>query len=160
MPDLEATRLQRSVWNGMFEGRSIPEERKIRAARLRNPNSLRVRLHYARREIELSGDCYGVGWEDSDVGRCDLFKVPHHGDAKSVTEKLVAKLNPTYAVICCGRQYVPSKDRPSARVAAMLHAAGAQVWYTDAYSDGVRPAVDRFSVDFIIREDGEIVPPM
>ena len=159
MPDPASSRLQKEVWDRLFQGGKAPLQRQILAAKLRNPNSLRVRLHFAGREVELSADCYGMVWDRGAVQPCDIFKLPHHGDAKSVTPRLVRKLSPQYAVICCGRGYNPDKDRPSARAAKLLRNAGAQLWYTDAFNDHVQPVMRWPSVDFVIRESGEILPP-
>lgn len=158
VPDVGASRLQRDVWNRMLDGRPAANDQRVRASKLRNPNSLRVRLHYAGREIELSGDCYGVGWEE-DAAPCDILKVPHHGDAKSLTDTLAAKLRPGHAVISCARDYIPAKDRPSAATVQRLAGVGCRVWYTDAFNDGRGPVRVWPSVDFTIFEDGRIAAP-
>ena len=97
VPSVRDLCLQRSVWNHLLERRPVAPPEKARASRLRNPNSLRVRLHYAEREIELSGDCYACVWDGGDVMPCDLFKVPHHGDDKGATLALLKKLRPAHA---------------------------------------------------------------
>lgn len=158
VPDVGASRLQRDVWNRMLDGRDAPNDQRVRASKLRNPNSLRVRLHYAGREIELAGDCYGSAWED-EAEPCDILKTPHHGDVKSLTDALVEKLRPSHAVISCGREYLPAKDRPSAAMVQRLIRVGSRVWYTDAFSDGRGPARVWPSVDFTIFEDGRIAAP-
>lgn len=159
VPDVRALRLQRQVWNHMLEPRRVPEARMIRASRLRNPNSLRVRLHYAGRIVELPGDCYGSVWEDEVDAPCDILKVPHHGDDKAVTDALLARLRPAHAVISCSRAYQPAKNRPSAETLRRLRRVGAQVWYTDAFADGLYPPREWPWVDFAILDDGSIVPP-
>lgn len=160
VPDLRGLRLQREVWNRMLEPRPVSAGQKARASKLRNPNSLRIRLHYAGREIELSGDCYASEWENADVAPCDIFKVPHHGDDKAVTDALLARLRPAHAVISCSRFYQPAKDRPSADTIAQLRRIGAQVWFTDEFADGIQPPRSWASVDFDIHEDGRIIPPV
>jgi len=159
LPDVAVQAFQDRVWEAMFHGGAVSYDEQYAASKLRNPNSLRVRLRYAGREIELSGDCLGAVWEREDIAPCDLFKVPHHGDAKSVTELLVEKLRPAHAVISTGRTYLPEKDRPSRAVATLLRECGAQVWYTDSVDDGVGPVRRWPYVRFIIREDGALVPP-
>lgn len=160
LPDLRATRLQRQVWNHMFDGCEETPARKAMASRQRNPNSLRMRLHYAGREIELSGDCFGWVWDKGPVPPCDIFKLPHHGDGKSVTPRLLKKLHPRHAVISASHIYMPEKDRPSRRLAALLRSMGVEVWYTDRFDDGTQPVRPWPSVDFVIHEDGEILPPV
>lgn len=153
VPDLRALRLQREVWNHMLEPRRVSDGRRLRAAKLRNPNSLRVRLRYAGREIELAGDCYASEWEKDDPVPCDIFKLPHHGDDKSVTDKLLSKLRPAHAVICCDR--ASDEKRPARRTLDALARAGAQVWYTD----GSAPGKPWSCADFAILDDGSIVAP-
>lgn len=156
VPSVRSLRLQREVWNHMLEPRRVPDAQRLQASKLRNPNSLRVRLHYAGREIELAGDCYADVWEKDDSAPCDILKVPHHGDDKAVTDVLLARLRPAHAVICCSRD---AKDRPSARTVNQLRRGGAQVWFTDEYSDGLHPVRSWPWVDFSILDDGRIVAP-
>lgn len=108
--------------------------------------------------MELSGDCYGALWE-ADATPCDIFKVPHHADAKAITRGLVEKLKPSHAVISCAKKYNPAKDRPSAEVIALLRDVGAQVWFTDAFREAGRRCPMRRCLDFRILEDGGIVVP-
>lgn len=159
IPDVRGLRLQREVYNHMLEPRRVPDSKKSRASKLRNPNSMRIRLTYAGRSIELSGDCYGHLWDNENLAPCDILKVPHHGDDKSVTDTLLARLRPNHAVICCSRDYQPDKDRPCARTLRQLRRGGANVWFTDEFSDGLYPARSWASADFVIHDDGRIVAP-
>ena len=159
LPDITTARIQREVYNAVLDGQKLPEEKIVRASRMRNPNSLRARLYYAGRQIELSGDCYGTVWEHDDFAPCDILKVPHHGDAKSVTKTLARKLRPKHSVICCAKDYVPAKDRPSMEAARLLRQTGSKVWYTDAYQEGDLPPRSVPSTDFTITEEGRILPP-
>lgn len=159
VPNVRVLRLQREVWNHMLEGRPVSDQKMSRAAKLRNPNSLRIRLRYAGREIELSGDCYGSVWEKEEIAPCDIFKTPHHGDEKSVTDVLLAKLRPAHAVISCSRRYDPDRDRPSARTIARLRRGGARVWFTDEFDDGLHPVRSAPWAEFVIDDDGRIIPP-
>lgn len=158
VPDADGSAHQHALWDALLAGKDGSEEDKIRASKNRNPCSLRLRLTFAGRVVELPGDCYGEIWEDK-AGACDLFKLPHHGDAKSVTPKLVQKLSPRYAVISCANEYVPEKDRPSASVVSMLRGLGTRVWYTDSYSDGVQEAGRYRALEFAITRSGEIICP-
>ncbi len=88
-----------------------------------------------------------------------MFKVPHHGDAKSLTPLLAQRLRPEYAVISCAAEYIPRKDRPSLAAVRLLEAAGARVWFTDSFAlPGREP--DRWpAVKLAVAEDGTILPP-
>ena len=159
LPDVEGARLQRRVFNALLDGGEMPPEKDVlRAGKLRNPASLRQRVRYAGVSIELSGDCYGECWE-REAEPCDLFKLPHHGDEKSVTRALVKALRPKHAVFSCGRQYMPNKDRPSARAAKWLREAGASVWYTDAFDDGVQPPIAWPEAAFAVTGEGGLIAP-
>lgn len=159
VPNVRGLRLQRSVWNHLLEGGRVAGSKMSRASKLRNPNSLRVRLRYAGREIELSGDCYADIWEKDEIAPCDIFKAPHHGDEKSVSDRLLAKLRPAHAVISCSRRYDPERDRPSARTITKLRRGGANVWFTDEYDDGLHPVRSHPWVEFVIQDDGRVFPP-
>lgn len=159
-PNRTENAVQRLVWDDMLHGLPVPEELKYWASKSRNPGSLRLRLTYAGRVIELAGDCYGCVWEDEETASCDILKVPHHGDAKAMTEKLAEKLRPVHAVISCGAEYIPHKDRPSRDTVELLRKNGAQVWFTDAFSAAWHEANDWNSVDFTILEDGAVIAPL
>lgn len=158
-PNETAGAVQRLVWGDMLDGKPVPEDLKYWASKSRNPNSLRLRLRYAGRSLELAGDCYGEVWDGGALEPCDILKVPHHGDAKALTEKLVEGLRPAYAVISCQAEYIPHKDRPSFGAVELLRRQGTRVWFTDAFSaDWQQPERWR-SVDFAILEDGTILVP-
>ena len=150
--------MQNRVWQAMLRGEEPSGELKYCTAKLRNPCSLRLRLMYAGRSIELPGDCYGAVWEDQ-AEESDLLKVPHHGDPKALTKTLLSRMDPEWAVISCGEDYIPRKDRPSRRTLELLKDQGTRVWFTDAYAPaGGVPARHR-SVDFFIYEDGSVLTP-
>ena len=159
LADPEAASMQRDVWEDMFAGREVPVGMKIAASKLRNLNSLRLRLGYAGRSAVLAADCFGCLWDDEPGPPCDVLKVPHHGDVKAVTQRLAERLRPRHAVISCGSEYLPLKDRPSAKGAAMLRGVGAQVWYTDAYDDGRSPARHQPWIEFEFGDDGRLIGP-
>ncbi|MCD8124748.1 MAG: MBL fold metallo-hydrolase [Lachnospiraceae bacterium] len=158
-PDPEEVRRQTERWNALFEGKNLAEEELIRSSKLRNPLSLRVRLRYAGREIELSGDCLGAGWEATGKKPCDLWKVPHHGDIKSVTSELAEALHPRYAVISCEKGYNAKKDRPSAHVVELLRQTGAEVWFTDTFEAPWYTFGRHQAVVFTVEDDGTILSP-
>lgn len=158
VPDPEAAARQRAVWAALLRGEAPDRDEVWWSAKFRNPGSLRVRLRYAGRRIELAGDCYGAAWEDG-AEPCDILKVPHHGDAKALTPALVRRLRPEHAVISCSADYVARKDRPSLGAVRLLEEQGSRVWFTDSFAPPGREPAYWPSVDFIIREDGTILPP-
>ena len=160
-PDPAGTQRQKRAWDSMFRGEAVPEEEKAIVSRLRNPASLIFRAEYAGRSAVLGADCFGALWEGWNNPPCDVLKVPHHGDRKAMTQKLADALRPVHAVISCGAEYIPRKDRPSADTAAMLRNAGALVWYTGAYAgDPFSPARHWPWVAFQIEKNGRLTGPL
>lgn len=157
-PDPEAGALQRQAWRALQAGGRTDAPMVWWSSKYRNPGSLRVRLTYGGRQVELTGDCYGAAWEDA-ARRCDILKVPHHGDAKAVTPLLAERLQPAHAVVSCSAEYIRRKDRPSRETARLLAEQGARVWYTDCFCPPGGAPRHWASVDFAIREDGSILAP-
>lgn len=156
--DPEGCARQRAVWTDLLCGERPDRNLVWWSSKFRNPGSLRVRLTYAGRRVELAGDCYGAAWEN-EAKPCDLLKVPHHGDAKSVTSLLVRRLRPEHAVISCQAAYIPRKDRPSLAAVRLLKEQGARVWFTDSFVCGESEPAYRQAVIFTIMEDGTILSP-
>ena len=157
-PDASAAAYQRQAYAGLLSGADVPEGLQYWSAKYRNPGSLRLRLVYAGRQIELAGDCYGAAWED-EAAPCDILKVPHHADAKSLTETLVQRLRPAWAVVSCAAEYNPKKDRPSRAAVELLQRQGARVLFTDSFGADWHAPAYRRSADLIIKEDGDILSP-
>ena len=158
VPDPEAAVRQREIWAALLAGEQPDRNMVWWSSKFRNPGSLRTRLAYAGRRIELAADCYGAAWEDA-AEPCDILKVPHHGDAKSLTPLLIQRLRPAHAVISCSAEYIPRKDRPSLRAVKLLEAAGARVWFTDSFAPPDREPAHWAAVRFAVAEDGSILPP-
>ncbi len=156
--DPAASAVQRAAWTEMLAGHDVPEGLQYWSSKYRNPGSLRLRLGYAGRTVELAGDCYGAAWED-EAAPCDILKVPHHADAKALTEALVSRLRPAYAVVSCGAEYNPKKDRPSRAAVELLERQGARVFFTDSFAAPWHEPARWRAVEFIIKEDGDILPP-
>lgn len=156
--DPGAAARQRRVWTALLSGEAADPDMVWWSSKFRNPGSLRLRLTYGGRRIELAGDCYGAAWEDQ-AEPCAILKVPHHGDAKSLTPLLVRRLRPEHAVISCSAEYVARKDRPSLAAIRLLEEQGARVWFTDSFPQPGREPSCWSSADFTIREDGVILPP-
>lgn len=157
-PGEEASAFQRAAWADLLAGRPVSPDLLYWSAKYRNPGSLRVRLTYAGRVAELAADCYGAAWEDR-ARPCDILKVPHHGDKKALTETLVRRLRPSHAVISCGAEYIPRKDRPSQAGVELLERYGAQVWFTDSFSAPWRAPLYHRSIHFTIHENGTVTAP-
>ena len=109
----EVLKQQKIVFRAMESGIRLPESVLYTASKERNNASLRIGLSYVGRRVLLGGDAYGAFWEDADDALpCDVLKVPHHGDTKSVTPKLLNKLHPSIAVIT-GLLGATEKQRPA-----------------------------------------------
>lgn len=158
-PNETVNAVQRLVWEDMLSGKEVPEDLKYWVSKLRNPGSLRLRLTYGGRSVELAGDCFGNVWDRENVQPCDILKVPHHGDCKALTQTLVRRLNPSYAVISCAAEYIPRKDRPSYETVELLRRQGARVWFTDSFGAEWYRANHWSCVEFEIHEDGTIITP-
>ncbi|NLM15917.1 MAG: MBL fold metallo-hydrolase [Clostridiaceae bacterium] len=156
-----ANKAQNSIFSDLFyQNIAVDADDVYAAAAARNPNSLRVRITYRGKIIELAGDSYGSLWENEKLDRCDIFKLPHHGDQKSITPTIAEKLYPRYAVISCQRAYMPEKDRPSLQMAQMLLSRGCKVYFTDSFGAPWNDAVcDWDACVFTITDNGDIVAP-
>lgn len=150
--------VQSRVWEALLAGEEVPDSLVYWSSKFRNPGSLRVSLHYAGRRIELAGDCLGSEWEGQ-AEPCDLLKVPHHGDGKSMTPLAADRLRPKWAVISCGGKYISRKDRPSDLTLALLRNQGTRIWFTGSFSAFGEAGNDWESVEFSIFEDGSVLTP-
>ena len=157
-PGEEASAFQRAAWADLLAGRPVSPDLLYWSAKYRNPGSLRVRLTYAGRVAELAADCYAAAWEEQ-ARPCDILKVPHHGDKKALTEALVRRLRPSHAVISCGAEYIPRKDRPSRAGVELLERYGARVWFTDSFSAPWLAPLYHRSIHFTIYENGTVAAP-
>lgn len=158
-PNETVSAVQRLVWERMLSGGEVPESLQYWVSKSRNPGSLRLRLSYGGRSVELAGDCYGHVWDSERILPCDILKVPHHGDCKALTQTLVQRLNPSYAVISCAAEYIPRKDRPSYDTVELLRRQGTRVWFTDSFgAEWHEPDYWR-CVGFTILEDGTVITP-
>lgn len=157
-PPEDGRQFMTRVYGSLLRGEPVSDGLAYCSSKLRNPFSLRLGLEYAGRSALLAGDCYGAIWEDM-AERCDLLKVPHHGDSKALTKRLISRLSPRWAVISCGEEYIPRKDRPSRKTLEMLADQGTKTFFTDAFApDGCAP-IRHKSVIFSIHEDGTVEAP-
>ncbi len=158
-PSALALQMQRKLFDDMYAGKPLQDKNIFWASKSRNPASLRTEIVYAGRRIEMAADCYGRIWENEELLPCDILKIPHHADAKSLTAKLVDKLHPRYAVATCGKDYIERKDRPSAKMIAYLTAVDTRVYFTDSFAFNGQPANVWPAVIFTIDDDGTIKAP-
>lgn len=120
LPKPEITERQRFAFDALYRGEAIDDDETYKAAKQRNLSSLMLLFSYAGRRILITGDRYAADWEDEPVWSIDVVKLPHHGDPKSMTAALLAKLSPSIAVISCQSDPRNGKDRPNAQIVSML----------------------------------------
>lgn len=119
-----------------------------------NNASIRLRLEYAGASIELPGDTYAACWAKHRLKTCSVVKLPHHGHPDSLSEHLLAMLDPKYVVISTSD--ARTDDCPSAKVIEMLRRRGLEPMFTDAVARYGVKAAHHQSVRITIGEDGNI----
>ena len=119
-PRQEVVDRQKQVFDALYRGETVEESRCVQAARERNLASLLLRFAYGGRSVLITGDRYAADWENEDVPPCDILKLPHHGDKKSMTGALLQKLSPWCAVISCENDPNARKERPSEEIVSQL----------------------------------------
>lgn len=127
-----------------------------RASKERNLTSLMHRFTYGGRSVLLTGDRYAADWENEEIGPCDILKLPHHGDPKSMTRSLIGKLHPSYAVISCQNSPEAKKDRPNADILRMLLETVPNVLCTENRETGVIPPGTTNGIRFTFSDTGGI----
>ena len=161
LPGASGAERQKRAWDRMYRGEDVPDDEKAAVSKLRNPLSLVFRAEYAGRLVVMGADLFGSLWKGWKFLPCDILKVPHHGDRKAMTNALAEALRPRHAVISCGAEYIPDKDRPSYETAAMLRKAGAKVWYTGAFEGDPFSPVRRWPwIEFRIDKNGCLSGPL
>ena len=148
---------QRAVVERLLAGEPVSDAVVAAASADRNLASLMHRFTYAGRSILLTGDRYGKDWEDEDMPPCDVFKLPHHGDPKSVTEPLLRRLHPKIAVISTQSDPIRDKDRPSAETLALTQKYTETVYCTENRAMPTLAAASHNGIGVSIGEDGSMV---
>ncbi len=156
LPDDALVRRQKKQFDAIYLGKALPEDLLYAVSKERNISSLRLRLTYAGRTILLTGDSYAAYWENEPEEPCDILKVPHHGDEKSMTQALLDRLKPAYAVISCENAESPKKERPAKHVLKMLQSSVPHVLFTENRSFKSCPASTQTAVRLEIHPDGSI----
>lgn len=121
LPRPEVARRQKEVCGALYRGETVDEAMCVRVAKERNLSSLMLSFAYAGLNVLITGDRYAWDWEAENIPPCHILKVPHHGDSKAMTEPLIRKLGPWFAVISCENDPLARKERPCEETVAMLH---------------------------------------
>ena len=159
LPDAELAARQSALFRMLYSGGMPPDEEIETISKERNASSLLLRVEYAGRSVLLTGDSYASCWQDRGVPSCDILKLPHHGDGKSMTESLLRSLSPAVAVISCQNDPVQKKDRPNLEVLSLLLQEVPQVFCTENRAFPFYPAATRDAVRVVVQADGSIVCP-
>ena len=156
LPKREILDRQTRVFDALYRSEPVDAGEWFRASKERNVSSVMLRFTYAGRSILLTGDRYAADFEDLPLEPCDVLKLPHHGDPKSMTEPLLKKLSPSVAVISCQSDAAARKDRPNAGVVMLLQNCVSQVFCTENKPLPTLPAATHNGVCITIGDDGEI----
>jgi competence protein ComEC len=156
LPETELARRQKALFQALYGGETPPEDEMLRVSKERNCSSLLLRVEYAGRSLLLTGDAYASCLEPLELPPCDVLKVPHHGDGKSMTEKLISALRPSFAVISCQNNPTEKKDRPCAEVLALLRRYVPDILCTENKELPSYPGTTKAAVRFVIQEDGRL----
>lgn len=156
LPRREITDRQKRVFDALYRNEPVDAVETYLAAKQRNLSSLMLRFDYAGRSVLITGDRYAADWEDAPIGPCDVLKLPHHGDPKSMTPALLKRLSPSIAVISCQSDPRNGKDRPNAEIVQLLQANVPQLYCTENRTLPTLSASTHNGVRIAIREDGAI----
>lgn len=131
-----------------------------------NNLSILLRLRYKGRAVLFAGDTNRDGYAQlmkaPGLLRADVFKLGHHGQSDSITEDILAAVDPSIAVICAASDCRYDSMHPD--ILQMLQAYGAarqkklDILLTDTpdlppYTDGMPP---HRVTQVEIREDGAL----
>mgnify|MGYP001215983393 CR=1 FL=1 len=160
LPDDALLVRQKAHFDAIYRGETLPDDVLYACSKERNISSLRLLFSYAGRGVLLTGDSYASYWEHGPDRPCDILKVPHHGDEKSMTQLLLNRLCPEYAVISCENAPAPTKERPAPHVLSMLLRQVPHVFCTENRAFENYPAGTQSAVRLEIHPDGSIHPSM
>ena len=130
-PRAEVKERQKAVFDDLYLGKAVDYDLLYKTAKERNISSLMTQFDYAGRSVLLTGDRFGADWEEERKEPCDVLKLPHHGDGKSMTPALLQTLSPKIAVISCQNDPNPQKKRPEEETAASLIKCVPKVFCTE-----------------------------
>lgn len=157
LPDAALCARQKAMFDMLYSG-TIPDDDAVYAvSKERNASSLILRAEYAGRSVLLTGDSYASCWQGRGLPPCDILKLPHHGDGKSMTEALLRALAPAIAVISCQNDPTQKKDRPNMEVLSLLLQQVPMVLCTENRAFPFYPPATRPAVRIEIEADGSIL---
>jgi competence protein ComEC len=121
------------AWNEVRLDALHPPEPDWERQRVRNDDSLVLRLRVGAVDVLLTGDA-GAEFESrlpADLGAAvvRILKVGHHGSRTATTARLIAAYRPHVAIVSVGRGNL--YGHPSPEVMARLERVGARVFRTD-----------------------------
>lgn len=107
-----------------------------------------IKVSYFDTSFLFTGDAYGEAQEDiidkyGDKLNADVLKVSHHGAKNSLSEELLNKVNPKYAVISVGYN---SYGHPDASTLMLLDNANIKTYRTDI-NDNIKLGADKNKVE-------------
>lgn len=127
--DLDIHTRQREIWQRQFE--TGPDDDLLdELDRFINNTSIRLRLEYGSRSVELPGDVCAGCWEKHPVSRCAIVKLPHHGHRDSLSPELYRMMQPDYTVISVSNSR--KDDCPSRAVVDCIIREHGRLFFTDA----------------------------
>ena len=147
---------QKTVFDRLYLGGAADEDTLYAVSKERNNSSLLLRLTYAGRSVLFTGDAYASYLENTPASPCDILKVPHHGDEKSMSELLLTRLRPEYAVVSCENTVSPDKERPAPFILELLLNHVPHVFCTENREFPRLPAATNRAVRLEILPDGSI----
>ena len=111
-----------------------------------NNSSLIVTVGFGATRLLFMGDAETARISEylaASPARCDLIKLPHHGDKEKMLDALLAALRPRYAVITC------SQREPEAETTAKaLAAASVETYLTRLGAVRIRSDGETLSVEY------------
>lgn len=157
LPRPEVIERHLSVCGVLYRGLFPEHDIWYRASKERNLTSLMLRFRYAGRSILLTGDRYASDWENEPAEPCDILKLPHHGDPKSMTRTLIERLHPSFAVISCQNSPDAKKDRPNAEILSLLQETVPNVMCTENREMPTLGAATHNGIRFEIQSSGSVL---
>ena len=149
LEDQELQKRQAAIWSAVFSASATGADLDCLDGFINN-TSIRLRLSYAGREMELPGDVYASCWEQHPLPPCTIMKLPHHGHGDALTPHLLEMLRPAYAVISVSDNR--TDDCPSQTVLGLLHRSGVRCFFTDAVQSPSAMHEPHQAVRFVIAE--------
>lgn len=147
---------QADIWRDVLEDRADNAELD-ELDRFINNTSIRLRLFYGEKTIELPGDVYADCWEQHQISPCTIVKLPHHGHRDSVTPRLLDMLAPEYVVISVSN--TRTDDCPAASVLDTVQKRNCHLYITDAVERPNFVECRHRAVHFSIDPAGQIASP-